>query len=125
MYSLNKYLKGFLKPMPNKKSQSHLQSSTAGGKEEVVVRAGETEGQSLHVLLSTLLLACGLDFDPSVSYIFILDPLWSTADFLHHAGRTACMGGRGKVILFGKGGRCGTGKLREMCQKLAALATLA
>lgn len=124
VYGSNKHLEGFLKPMPNKKSASHPQSSIAGGKEEVVVRAGETEDQSPRVLLSTSLLARGLDFDPSVSHVFVLDPPRNTADFLHRAGRTARAGGRGKVIVFGKGGGRGSGKLREMRQKLAALATL-
>jgi len=123
VYGSNKHLEGFLKPMPNKNGPSHPQSSIAGGKEEVV-RAGETEGQSPRVLLSTSLLARGLDFDPSVSHVFVLDLPRNTADFLHRAGRTARAGGRGKVIVFGKGGGRGAGKLREMRQKLAALATL-
>src|SRR5712691_6922713 len=67
--------------MPNKKSASHPQSSIAGGEEEVV-RAGETEGQSPRVLLSTLHIARGLNFDPSVSHVFVLDPPRNTADFL-------------------------------------------
>ena len=33
--------------------------------------------------------------------------------------------GEGRVIEFGKGGGCDTGKLREMRQKLTVLATLA
>ena len=124
MYGSNKHLAGFLKPMPNKKSPSHSQPSFAGGEKEVV-KAGETEGQSPRVLLSTSLLARGLDFDPSVSHVFVLDPPRNTADFLHRAGRTARAGGRGKVVVFGKGGGRGAGKLREMRQNLAALKTLA
>ena len=124
VYGSNKHLAGFLKPMPNKKSPSHSQPPFAGGKEEVV-RAGKTEDQSPCVLLSTSLLARGLDFDPSVSHVFVLDPPRNTADFLHRAGRTARAGGRGKVVVFGKGGGRGAGKLREMRQNLAALTTLA
>jgi ATP-dependent RNA helicase MRH4 len=43
------------------------------------------------VLLSTSLLARGLDFDPSV---FVLEPPRNTADFLLRAGRTVRVGGR-------------------------------
>ena len=124
VHGSNKHLAGFLKPMPNKKSPEHSQPSFAGGEEEVV-KAGETDGQSPRVLLSTSLLARGLDFDPSVSHVFVLDPPRNTADFLHRAGRTARAGGRGKVVVFGKGGGRGAGKLREMRQNLATLKTLA
>jgi len=65
VYGSNKHLAGFLKPLPNKISPSHSQPSFS-------VRAGRTEGQSLHVLLSTSLLARGFDFDPSVSHVFFL-----------------------------------------------------
>jgi ATP-dependent RNA helicase MRH4 len=124
VHGSNKHLAGFLKPMPNKKSPSDSQSSFAGAKEEVL-KGGETEGQSPLVLLSTSLLARGLDFDPSVSHVFVLDPPRNTADFLHRAGRTARAGGRGKVVVFGKGDGRGAGKLRKMRQNLAALKTLA
>jgi ATP-dependent RNA helicase MRH4, mitochondrial len=117
IYGSNKHLTGFLKPMPNKKSPTNSQSPSEEGKE----KTEEAEGQLPHVLLSTSLLARGLDFDPSVSHVFVLDPPRNMADFLHRAGRTARAGGRGRVVVFGKG----AGKLREMRQQLAALATLA
>jgi ATP-dependent RNA helicase MRH4, mitochondrial len=128
IYGSNKHLAGFLKPMRNKKGPTNSQSPSEKGTEETETAgagAGETEGQSPHVLLSTSLLARGLDFDPSVSHVFVLDPPRNTADFLHRAGRTARAGRRGKVVVFGKGGGRGAGKLREMREKLAALATLA
>jgi ATP-dependent RNA helicase MRH4 len=128
IYGSNKHLAGFLKPMPNRKSPMNSQSPSEGGKEKTEISgagAEEAEGQLPHVLLSTSLLARGLDFDPSVSHVFVLDPPRNTADFLHRAGRTARAGGRGRVVVFGKGGGRGAGKLREMRQQLAALATLA
>jgi len=125
MYGSNKHLAGFLKPMPNKKSPSHSPPQSAEGEEEMATGAGEAESQSSRVLLSTSLLARGLDFDPSVSHVFVLDPPRNTADFLHRAGRTARAGGRGKVVVFGKGGGRGAGKLRKMRQQIAALGTLA
>jgi ATP-dependent RNA helicase MRH4 len=124
VHGSNKHLTGFLKPMPNKKSPSDSQPSFGGDKEEVV-KGKETEGQSPLVLLSTSLLARGLDFDPSVSHVFVLDPPRNMADFLHRAGRTARAGGRGKVVVFGKGDGRGAGKLRKMRRNLAALKTLA
>lgn len=123
VHGSNKHLAGFLKPMPNKNSPSDSQPSFGGDKE--VIKGKGTEGQSPLVLLSTSLLARGLDFDPSVSHVFVLDPPRNTADFLHRAGRTARAGGSGKVVVFGKGDGRGAGKLREMRQNLAALKTLA
>ena len=132
-YGSNKHLAGFLKPILNKNSSLHSQPRYAGGQEEEKVEPAtslgksksrsepESESESPHVLLSTSLLARGLDFDPSVSHVFVLDPPRNTADFLHRAGRTARAGSRGKVVVFGKGAGRGAGKLREMRQRLAAL----
>ena len=125
VYGSNKHLAGFLKPILNKSTSSH----SHGGQEEVkggmATGPGETEAKvkasSPRVLLSTSLLARGLDFDPSVSHVFLLDPPRNTADFLHRAGRTARAGSRGKVVVFGKGAGRGAGKLREIRQRLAAL----
>ena len=72
------------------------------------------------VLLSTSLLARGLDF-PSVLHVFVLGPPRNTADFLHRAGRTARAGGSGRVVVFGRGGGRGAGKVREMRQRIFAL----
>jgi ATP-dependent RNA helicase MRH4 len=128
IFGSNRHLAGFLKPLPNKKCPTNSQAPSEGGEEKTeIVGAGakETEGNLPRVLLSTSLLARGLDFDPSVSHVFVLDPPRNTADFLHRAGRTARAGVRGKVVVFGKGGGRGAGKLREMRQQLAELATLA
>jgi len=120
VHGSNKHLAGFLKPMQNKKVLSRSQPAIGEGKEEVPV-ARETEGDLPRVLLSTSLLARGLDFDPSVSHVFVLDPPQNTADFLHRAGRTARAGRSGRVVVFGKRSGRGAGKLREMRQHLAAL----
>ncbi|KAI9451456.1 P-loop containing nucleoside triphosphate hydrolase protein [Lactarius psammicola] len=66
---------------------------------------------------STSLLARGLDFDPSVSHVFVLEPPRNTADFLHRAGRTARAGGSGRVVVFGRGAGRGAGRVREMRQR--------
>jgi ATP-dependent RNA helicase MRH4, mitochondrial len=131
VYGSNKHLAGFLKPISNKSNSLHSQPPCAGGREDgggkVATGAGETETETVgkssspRVLLSTSLLARGLDFDPSVSHVFVLDPPRNTADFLHRAGRTARAGSSGRVIVFGKGAGRGAEKLREMRQRLAAL----
>jgi ATP-dependent RNA helicase MRH4 len=131
VYGSNSHLAGFLKPILNKSSSLHSQPPYADGQEEEKREPAtglgksksesESESESPRVLLSTSLLARGLDFDPSVSHVFVLDPPRNTADFLHRAGRTARAGSRGKVVVFGKGAGRGAGKLREMRQRLAAL----
>lgn len=73
----------------------------------------------LSTLLSTSLLVRGLDFDPSVSRVFVLKPPWNTADFLHRARRTARAGGSGQVVVYGRVGRLGAGKSR--CTRRAAM----
>ena len=104
----NKHLAGFLRPLP--------------GSDKRAERT-EAEGKEPRVLLSTSLLARGLDFDQSVSHVFVLEPPRNTADFLHRAGRTARAGGSGKVVVFGRGGGRGAGKVREMRQRIYALKT--
>ncbi|KAI0298761.1 P-loop containing nucleoside triphosphate hydrolase protein [Multifurca ochricompacta] len=120
LYGSNRHLAGFLKPMSGKEGPSPsvlpLQGSGGGGRS-----ADKVGNDGPHVLLSTSLLARGLDFDPSVTHIFVLEPPRNTADFLHRAGRTARAGGSGKVVVFGKAGGRGSGRLREMRQRLAAL----
>jgi ATP-dependent RNA helicase MRH4 len=107
VHGSNKHLTGFLRPLPGK------HSPPATGEE------AEAEGPC--VLLSTSLLARGLDFDPSVSHVFVLEPPRNTADFLHRAGRTARAGGSGRVVVFGRGSGRGAGKVREMRQRIYAL----
>ena len=54
------------------------------------------------MLLSDSLLARGLDFDPSMLHVFVLEPPRNTADFLHRAGRMAWAGGSGLVVVSGE-----------------------
>ena len=105
----NKHLAGFLRPLPGTRA-------TTGA-------AAEVDADAPRVLLSTSLLARGLDFDPSVSHVFVLEPPRNTADFLHRAGRTARAGGSGRVVVFGRGSGRGAGKVREMRQRIFALKT--
>ncbi|KAI9437273.1 P-loop containing nucleoside triphosphate hydrolase protein [Lactarius indigo] len=100
----NKHLAGFLRPLPGQHAD-----------------AGASAADAPRVLLSTSLLARGLDFDPSVSHVFVLEPPRNTADFLHRAGRTARAGGSGRVVVFGRGAGRGAGKVREMRQRIFAL----
>jgi len=110
LHGSNKHLAGFLKPIQNLGRPSLSQPTSAEG-----------EDKTPRVLLSTSLLSRGLDFDPSVSHVFILGPPRNTADFLHRAGRTARAGMNGKVIVFGKGAGRGAGKVDEMRRKLPML----
>ncbi len=108
----NKHLTGFLRPLPGKHADAGASAAQA-----------EVEAEAPHVLLSTSLLARGLDFDPSVSHVFVLEPPRNTADFLHRAGRTARAGGSGRVVVFGRGAGRGAGRVREMRQRIYALKT--
>lgn len=61
-----------------------------------------SEGEP-RVLVTTSLLARGLDFSPSVSHVLIVDEPRNEVDFLHRAGRTGRAGRPGTVVIFGKG----------------------
>ncbi len=89
----NKHLAGFLKPMPIASSNS---DSISTQKEE------SDDGGGPRVLITTSLLSRGLDFDPSVRNVFIVDPPRNMVDFLHRAGRSGRAGESGKVVVFGK-----------------------
>ena len=94
----NKHLTGFLRPLP--------------GSDKRAERAG-AEGKEPRALLSTSLLARGLDFDPSVSHVFVLEPPRNTADLLHRAGRTARAGGVGKWLCLGGVGGAGRARFAK------------
>ncbi|KAF8340746.1 P-loop containing nucleoside triphosphate hydrolase protein [Cantharellus anzutake] len=57
---------------------------------------------SPRVLITTSLLARGLDFASSVTHVLIADEPRNEIDFLHRAGRTGRRGRPGTVVLFGK-----------------------
>jgi ATP-dependent RNA helicase MRH4 len=75
----NKHLAGFLRPL----------LGTAEPPEATDMK------NAPRVLLSMSLLARGLDFDPSVLHVFVLEPPRNMADFLHRTGRMVRAGGSG------------------------------
>ncbi|WVQ71341.1 hypothetical protein IAR50_000869 [Cryptococcus sp. DSM 104548] len=53
------------------------------------------------VLVTTSLLSRGLDFHPSVSSVFLVQPPRDVLDFVHRAGRAGRAGRPGRVVVFG------------------------
>ncbi|WVQ85741.1 hypothetical protein IAT38_007908 [Cryptococcus sp. DSM 104549] len=53
------------------------------------------------VLVTTSILSRGLDFHPSVSSVFLLQPPRDVLDFVHRAGRAGRAGRPGRVVVFG------------------------
>ncbi|WVQ69608.1 uncharacterized protein L199_007828 [Kwoniella botswanensis] len=62
------------------------------------------------ILVTTSLLSRGLDFSPSVSSVFLLDPPRDVLDFVHRAGRAGRAGREGRLVVFGLGDGSGIGK---------------
>ncbi|GJJ08986.1 hypothetical protein Clacol_003207 [Clathrus columnatus] len=94
----NRHLEGFLK-----------------GKE------GEQYPLDPRVLITTSLLSRGLDFSPTIKYVFILDEPRNMIDFLHRAGRSGRAGNEGHVIIFTKLSGRGSDSAKEMKKKVDAL----
>ncbi|TFK26076.1 P-loop containing nucleoside triphosphate hydrolase protein [Coprinopsis marcescibilis] len=93
----NKYLGGFLKPIRPANSGSKIEATDAAA---LTTRPKLKNPHMLsdpsttpHVLITTSLLSRGLDFDPEVKNVFIVDEPRSMVDFLHRAGRSGRMGG--------------------------------
>ncbi|KAI0029195.1 P-loop containing nucleoside triphosphate hydrolase protein [Vararia minispora EC-137] len=82
----------------------------------------EGDATTPRVLVSTAVLARGLDFTPDVSTVFLYDAPRTAADFLHRAGRTARGGREGRVVVFERGEGRGTGNAAVVRQSIAALA---
>jgi ATP-dependent RNA helicase MRH4, mitochondrial len=80
----NKHLEGFLAPKPGTATNS-------------------IDPDAPRILITTSLLARGLDFAPTVSHVLIADEPRNEVDFLHRAGRTGRAGRSGTVVVFGKG----------------------
>lgn len=78
-------------------------------------KKGTTPNISEHtrrrVLVTTSLLSRGLDFHPSVSSVFLVQPPRDVLDFVHRAGRAGRAGRPGRVVVFGidEGGTLGEG----------------
>lgn len=113
-YGSNRHIQPFLKPAhaSSSSSSSAVSAHKKGDKEE-----GDDEPR---ILISTSLLARGLDFAPEVTHVLMVDPTRNTADFLHRAGRTARAGREGTVVLFGKEGR-GSERGRELRKRVEEL----
>jgi ATP-dependent RNA helicase MRH4, mitochondrial len=78
----------------NRGSNAHLSS---------FLNRSEGDDSSVpRILITTSLLARGLDFSPKVTHVFIVDEPRNEIDFLHRAGRTARAGQQGTVVVFGK-----------------------
>lgn len=113
----NHHLDGFLK-------SNDLTPTTSGSRppKPPVSRAGlSNPAITPHVLVTTSLLSRGLDFSPDVKHIFIVDEPRNMIDFLHRAGRTGRAGESGKVVVFGRAERRGSGRTEEMRKKIRAL----
>lgn len=86
----NKHLESFLRQPPGSRKPPPLRRSSSSESEP-------------RVLVTTSLLARGLDFSPFVSHVLIVDEPRNEVDFLHRAGRTGRAGRPGTVVIFGKG----------------------
>lgn len=71
----NRHLAGFLSPV--------AMSSTTRATQE-----GPDASSGPRILITTSLLSRGLDFDPSIRHVFVVDEPRSAVDFIHRAGRT-------------------------------------
>lgn len=67
--------------------------------EPIPLDAVSEPGSKVKVLVTTDLLARGIDMD-NVRNVILFDLPYSSADLLHRAGRTGRMGKRGRVFLF-------------------------
>ncbi|WWD08274.1 hypothetical protein V865_006385 [Kwoniella europaea PYCC6329] len=84
-----------------KKSTSSTKSSSS---------SSSSSSSTPRILVTTSLLSRGLDFSPSVSSVFLLDPPRDVLDFVHRAGRAGRAGREGRVVVFGLGDGSGIGK---------------
>ncbi|KAF5103076.1 hypothetical protein D0Z00_000054 [Geotrichum galactomycetum] len=67
--------------------------------EPIPIDATQESDSKVKVLITTDLLARGIDMD-NVRNVILFDLPYSSADLLHRAGRTGRMGKRGRVFLF-------------------------
>ncbi|KAG9015926.1 RNA helicase [Tulasnella sp. 427] len=88
----NKHLAGFLSPVAMSSAKKAVQE-------------GVDAQDGPRILITTSLLSRGLDFDPSIRHVFVVDEPRSAVDFIHRAGRTGRAGNVGTVVLFEKGSR--------------------
>lgn len=111
----NKHLDGFLRPITTSKP---LPAKPAKPLPEGML---SDPSQEPHVMITTSLLSRGLDFDPSIKHVFIVDEPRNMIDFLHRAGRSGRAGQSGRVVIFGKSKGRGSDKARDVKQRVRAL----
>lgn len=96
----NNHLEAFLAPKRGTRSPKPSSPSPDSPSKS---RSASAASEEPRVLITTSLLARGLDFSPSVSHVLIVDEPRNEVDFLHRAGRTGRAGRPGTVVVFGKG----------------------
>jgi ATP-dependent RNA helicase MRH4 len=107
----NRHLNGFLR-VRQRSSESSVPSISSP--------ASSTDDEP-HVLITTSLLSRGLDFSPSVKYVFIVDEPRNMIDFLHRAGRSGRAGHQGKVVMFVNSEGRGSGRSRDIKKRIRAV----
>ncbi|VDB85076.1 unnamed protein product [Peniophora sp. CBMAI 1063] len=113
-FGSNRHLKGFLSSQPA--------PATPAAEElpEGIPKPVDND-KSPRVLVSTALLARGMDFAPDVRTVFLLDAPATAADFLHRAGRTARAGRPGRLVIFERAKGRGSEYGKVVRRSLAAL----
>ncbi|RXW23556.1 hypothetical protein EST38_g2282 [Candolleomyces aberdarensis] len=114
----NKHLFGFLRPLRNSQLQKPAPLSNVTPTNPGVI---SDPSKDPHVMITTSLLSRGLDFDPSINHVLIVDEPRNMIDFLHRAGRSGRAGQTGRVVIFGKSKGRGSDKAREVKQRVRAL----
>ncbi|EDR11829.1 uncharacterized protein LACBIDRAFT_313663 [Laccaria bicolor S238N-H82] len=109
----NHHLDGFLRPLSTKSTTTSRSSTPA-------LALNDPKTTPL-VLITTSLLSRGLDFDPSIKHVFIVDEPRNMIDFLHRAGRSGRAGEHGKVVVFGKMKGRGSAKGKEVRKRVGDL----
>ncbi|KAF6752078.1 RNA helicase [Ephemerocybe angulata] len=119
----NKHLDGFLRPIRSSCSSapSRTPSPPATPVEPLAPGMLSDPSKDAHVMITTSLLSRGLDFDPSIKHVFIVDEPRNMIDFLHRAGRSGRAGQAGRVVIFGKTKGRGSDKARDVKQRVRAL----
>lgn len=115
----NKHLEGFLAPKKERRPATlpSTTSTSEGSADEgdipnpAPTDPAPTPKREPRVLISTSLLARGLDFSPTLSHVFLPDTGGARVrpdrgdnalELLHRAGRSARAGRVGRVVLFDK-----------------------
>lgn len=119
----NKHLDGFLRPLKSSKPSTLSSDPTPPTPASTLSNPNmlSDPSQEPHVMITTSLLSRGLDFDPSIKHVFIVDEPRNMIDFLHRAGRSGRAGQSGRVVIFGKTKGRGSDKARDVKDRVRAL----